>query len=207
MSILAREALWNRLLSVSTDRLVITPLLEERQVGAASVDVRLGHQFIVLQRPAVTHIDPTMVGQLEKNIHQSQHRIRVSLHEPFIIHPGQLVLAATLEFVSLPTDLAASVEGRSSWGRLGLIVATASSVAPGFKGCITLELVNDGEVPLALYPGIRVAQLVFHNTEKEADYLGRSTEPVKYDCPTGPQFTRIHHDREMKLWGRRKPNS
>src|SRR5439155_26160938 len=101
---------------------------------------------------------------------RSQESIRISLHDQFIIHPGQLVLGATLEYLSLPKTVAASVEGRSSWGRLGLIIATACSVAPGFKGCITLELVNDGEVPLVLYPGVRIAQLIFHRTLKSASY-------------------------------------
>ena len=208
MAVLSQTVIWETVMR-ATDPLVITPLLEEGQVGASSVDVRLGHQFIVLQRPAVTHIDPTMVSDLVQRLHQTQHRIRVSLKEPFIIHPGQLVLAATLEYIAMPKDLAATVEGRSSWGRLGLIIATACNVAPGFSGCITLELVNDGEVPLVLYPGVRIAQLVFHRTEKEADY--RHQEPsalksspsstAKYECPTGPQFSRIHDDREIAFWG------
>lgn len=215
MAVLAQNALWDRITS-QTDPLVITPLLDEEQVGAASIDVRIGHQFIVLQRPAVTHIDPTNMNELEHNLHQTQRKLRVALNERFIIHPGQLVLAATLEYVAMPRDLAATVEGRSSWGRLGLIIATACSVAPGFKGCITLELVNDGEVPLVLYPGMRIAQLVFHKTEKEADYRrpsnltqmsnNRAETHAKYDCPTGPQFSRIHEDAEMEIWGQ-KPDT
>ncbi len=208
MPVLAKAAIWNYLSRVE-NQLIVTPLLQEEQVGAASIDVRLGHQFIILRRPSVTHIDPTDASALTSTLHQTQHRIRVSIREPFIIHPGQLVLAATLEYVSMPTDLAASVEGRSSWGRLGLIIATASSVAPGFKGCITLELVNDGEVPLVLYPGVRIAQLVFHKTDESGDYRRRGygdaneqPDPAKYDCPTGPQFSRIHQDKEMLHWGR-----
>jgi dCTP deaminase len=207
MAVLARDAIWEYL-QKPANQLVVTPLLEAGQVGASSIDVRLGHQFIILRRPSVTHIDPTDAAGLNTQLHQTQQRIRVSVREPFIIHPGQLVLAATLEYVSMPTDLAATVEGRSSWGRLGLIIATASSVAPGFKGCITLELVNDGEVPLVLYPGIRIAQLIFHKTEEKGDYRGKPqvggtiAEPAKYDCPTGPQFSRIHQDNEMKHWGK-----
>jgi dCTP deaminase len=83
--------------------------------------------------------------------------------EPLIIHPHQFVLARTLEFVRLPPDLCAYVVGRSSWGRRGLIVATAVIVHPGFVGPVTLELKNVGEVPLAIYPLDRVAQLAFHS--------------------------------------------
>jgi dCTP deaminase len=86
-----------------------------------------------------------------------------------------------------------------------LIIATACSVAPGFKGCITLELLNQGEVPLVLYPGVRIAQLIFQRTEQESDY--RDSGGPKYDCPTGPEFSRIHHDEEMMFWGRQKPES
>jgi len=177
------------------DPLIVTPLLENSQVGSSSVDVRLGHQFIVLRRAAVTHVDATDQADLNQQIQRSQQKVRVSLHQPFIIHPGQLALGATLEYLSLPRRLTATVEGRSSWGRLGLIIATACNVDPGFKGCITLELVNNGEAPLVLYPGVRIAQLVFHLAEKGADYRG------KYDCPVGPQFSRIHEDKEIPWWG------
>ena len=85
--------------------------------------------------------------------------------------------------------------GRSSWGRLGLIIATATAVSPCFKGSITLELVNLGEAPLVLYPGVRIAQLVVHTVEGIGTYEGR------YTCPTGPEFSRIYLDKEMVFWG------
>jgi dCTP deaminase len=107
------------------------------------------------------------------------------------------VLGATLEYISLPEDLGASVEGRSSWGRVGLIIATACSIAPGFKGCITLELVNNGDVPLVVYPGLKIAQLVLYRAENAGKYLSPG---AKYDCPTGPQFSRIHMDKDIELW-------
>ena len=84
-----------------------------------------------------------------------------------------------------------------------LIIATASSVAPGFKGCITLELVNNGEVPIVLRPGMRIAQLVFFETAKDADYRQPDANDqvnIKYDCPTGPEFSRIHRDTETAFW-------
>lgn len=198
MSALSEKELWQRL-EDSDEPLVVTPLLDSKQVGAASIDVRIGHQFIVLQRPSVSHIDPSKPDNLRESIHRTQQKVRVQTKQPFIIHPRQLVLAATLEFVSMPSNLTALVEGRSSWGRLGLIIATACSVAPGFKGCITLELVNDGEVPIVLRPGMRIAQLLFFETRKDADYLA-SGERAKYMSPTGPEFSRIHQDRETSFW-------
>ncbi len=196
MSVLTDSAIWNEM-TKPKDPLVITPLFDNEQVGASSVDVRLGHEFIILRRAAVAHVDPTEKEDLREQIQRSQHKIRVSLHHKFIIHPGQLALGATFEYLSLPKGITATVEGRSSWGRLGLIVATACNVDPGFKGCITLELVNDGEAPLVLYPGVRIAQLVFHRAEGQGYYDGG-----KYDCPVGPQFSRIDADEEIPFWGK-----
>jgi dCTP deaminase len=202
MTVLAKKQLWERIHQVN-DPLVVSPLLDPAQVQAASIDVRIGHQFIILQRAAVSHIDPSQPKLLSKSLYRTQQKVRVQTKQPFVIHPRQLVLAATLEYVSMPKDLAAMVEGRSSWGRLGLIIATACSVAPGFKGCITLELVNDGEVPVVLRPGMRIAQLVFFDTGKDADYrdlASKTAEGIKYDCPTGPEFSKIHKDRETGFW-------
>jgi len=184
------------------DPLVVSPLLEESQIGEASIDMRLGHQFIILRKSSVPRIDPTEVGHLaaesdwETALHRSQERIRIASFHEFVLHPGQLVLGATLEYLSIPQVLCASVEGRSSWGRLGLIIATASTIGPGFKGCVTLELVNSGEVPLIVYPGIRIAQVIFQKLSSPAKYAG------KYDCPIGPQFSRAHLDKELAIWGR-----
>jgi dCTP deaminase len=198
MSVLTKDAIWKEMKNLD-DPLVIMPLLDTEQVGASSVDVRLGHQFIILRRAAVTHVNPTDHNDLTKQIQRSQQMIRVSLHDQFIIHPGQLALGATLEYISLPKTLTATVEGRSSWGRLGLIIATACNIDPGFKGCVTLELVNNGEAPLVLYPGIRIAQIVFHRAELTADY--RTQDKAKYNCPVGPQFSLIADDKEIPFWG------
>lgn len=176
------------------DPLVVTPLLDEEQVGVASVDLRLGHEFIVMRRSSLTHFDPAARDDWKKHLNQSQQRIRIRTFRSFVLHPGDLVLGATLEYVAVPRNMGASVEGRSSWGRLGLIIATASSVSPGFKGCITLEMLNGGVVPLTVCPGMRIAQLIFHSAESTSGYAG------KYNCPTGPQFSRLDRDAEMRLW-------
>lgn len=197
MSVLGKHEIEEALdRSLDHDPLIITPLLNrDQQVGAASIDLRLGHEFIVLRRSSVEGIDPTKKIKLQRNVHRTQDRVRISLHKELIIHPGQLVLGSTIEYLSMPQKLFASIEGRSSWGRLGLIIATASSIAPGFQGCITLEMVNAGEVPLSLYPGVRIAQLILHHTDGTARYAG------KYQCSTGPQFTHLHEDPDIAQWG------
>ena len=193
MSVLTKEVIWKEM-KRSEDPLVVTPLLERSQIGDASIDVRLGHEFLMLRRSSVHHLDPTLKQGWETALYRSQERFRIAPLQRFVLHPGDLVLGATLEYVSIPRTIAASVEGRSSWGRLGLIIATASTVAPGFKGCVTLELVNSGVVPLTVYPGERIAQLLFHRVEGAVAYSG------KYNCPTGPQFSRLHEDPELALW-------
>ena len=95
-------------------------------------------------------------------IAEYQEKYYVPFGYSFVLHPSQFVIGCTLEYVSLPEDVCALVVGRSSWGRLGLIIATASKVGPGFKGVLTLELVNLGNVPIFVYPASRIAQLVLY---------------------------------------------
>ena len=90
----------------------------------------------------------------------------------------------------MPPDLGAYVVGRSSWGRIGLIVATAIMVQPGYAGTLTLELVNEGEAPIRLYPGLRIAQLAVHELSTETEPYAR--KGAKYLAPTGPQVSRLH---------------
>jgi dCTP deaminase len=166
-------------------RLVITPLLNaDESFGPSSVDVRLGNQFLVFKREAFERLDvgdPSESGDMGR----FQHRLVRPLRKPFVLHPRQLVIGSTLEYVQIPPGLMCYVVGKSSWGRMGLIIATATKVDPGFRGCITLEIINEGEVPLILYPGLPIAQLVFHQT------AGTSTYDGSYRCPIGPQFPKL----------------
>jgi dCTP deaminase len=175
------------------DRLVFTPLLEPSQVGPASVDLRLGSDFFVLRRARGGGLDPGSTKQ--DQIEELQERVKVPIGGRFWLHPGHFALGATLEFLHMPRDMAAYLIARSSWGRVGLLVATAVMVQPGYTGTLTLELVNEGDSPIALYPGLRVAQLAVHRLE------GPVTKPYnvgrpKYASPTGPQVSRLAWDRK-----------
>jgi len=144
-------------------RLVVSPLLDptnqiSRHQGA--IDVRLGRSFAIV-RPWSHGVADLVAPGPEPPLEQ----VVIDFGKPLIVHPHQFVLARTLEFVRLPRDLLAYVIGRSSWGRRGLIVATATVVHPMFAGPITLELKNVGEVPLALYPMDRVAQITLHKVD------------------------------------------
>lgn len=201
MGILSTDKIDKWLNKKVSERLIITPLLDrKKQTEDNSIDVRLGNEFIITRRTSFPYIDVAKKGVIEKEIGQYQERVLIGFNENFVLHPNQLILGSTLEYIYLPKKLSAYVLGRSSWGRLGLIIATATAVSPEFKGCITLELLNLGEVPIILYPGVRIAQLVIHTVEGEGSYKGR------YSCPTGPEFSRIYKDDELDFWGSEKCN-
>ncbi len=184
------------------ERLIVTPLINPRDsIGAASVDVRLGNTFILMKRESFPVLD---IGAevAATSIGKYQHRIRVNYHEEFILHPRQLVIGSTFEYVSIPPGLMCYVTGKSSWGRMGLIIATATKIDPGFKGCITLEIVNEGEIPIKLYPGFPIAQLVFHEaSDKKDKYDGN------YTCPIGPEFPKFKISKDWRFWMSKKASS
>lgn len=173
-------------------RIVITPLIGGA-IGDASIDIRLGNRFIIFQRTSTTSFNALK----DNNPRTVQREVERGWGSPFVLHPGEVVLAAALEYLALPTDVAAQVITRSSYGRLGLITATAAQVHPLYRGCLTLELVNLGTVPLELYPGERVAQLVFFSVQVPPGTPAPTSADVfrkRYSCPTGPEFPRLTVD-------------
>ncbi|MCK4655653.1 MAG: dCTP deaminase [candidate division Zixibacteria bacterium] len=127
----------------------------------ASIDVRLGQRFQIPRRARLDRLDhfsPSHLKDLE--MYKEEHLVLIGDH--FVLHPRQFVLGETLEWVHLPKGYAAYVNGRSSWGRCGLIIATATGIHPYYSGVLTLEITNVGEIPLYLYPGLTIAQLFIH---------------------------------------------
>jgi dCTP deaminase len=156
------------------DPLVITPkppdLKKLSESGAGSIDIRLGTWFMTLRQARMTHLAVDTPG--------SQTKLTKTHYVPFgseyYLHPDSFVLSVTLEWIRLPKDIAAYVIGKSSWGRRGLIIATATGVHPGFKGCLTLELKNVGELPIAIKPGMEICQLFFHHVDTTTDAVDQS---------------------------------
>jgi dCTP deaminase len=183
-------------------RIVISHISDPKtQIGRCSVDIRLSNEFIITKETQIDVLDVAECEDLKKNIMQYQEKIRIRYGEGFILHPKEFVLGASLEYISLPLDIMAYVVGRSSWGRLGLVIATATLIDPGFKGVITLELANIGKVALKLYQGLRVAQLVFHKLSSPTEgYSGG------YLTSTGPKFSEIYNDPEIPYITPQKPN-
>lgn len=156
-----------RRIDAATNPLVIAPLLEPNEQirdHQASVDLRLGCRFRIAQVTSEDVVD-TLNGDRRSVMSPLKY---VVLGSSIVLHPHNLLLGETLEFVRLPSDVAGYVIGRSSWGREGLVVATAIGVHPAFAGPITLELRNLGEVPIRLYPGDLIAQLFLHEVQGAA---------------------------------------
>lgn len=198
-AILTGEDISNRLSTSDPSRKIfITPLLSDKQIGNASIDVRLGNVFIVFKRTKYSGLDvlEETKEKLASRIEEFQERIYVPLGRKFFLHPQQLVLGCTLEYIRLPNDLVAEVVGRSSWGRLGLILSAATLVHPGFAGVITLELANQDDVPIPLVPGLRIAQLVI----KKTTLKGKPTTNLlksKYLGATEPAFSLLYEDDDL----------
>jgi dCTP deaminase len=170
------------------DRLIVTPLFNPSEsFDPSSINVRLGNEFIIMRKQSFPLLNIADRETITPRIDRYKEKVRLRFREQFVLHPGQLIIGSTLEYISLPCELMCYVVGKSTWGRMGLIIATATKVDPGFRGCITLEIINEGEVPIVIYPGIPIAQLVFHRTTGEVEYKG------KYSCSTGPQFPNFTH--------------
>jgi dCTP deaminase len=175
--------------------LVVEPLDDpELQVQPASVDLRLGREFLEFRRTNIPYIHPNDEREIDEYVSE---RI-VEEGEEFILHPGDFVLGTTRERVEIPADLIAHVEGRSSLGRLAIVVhSTAGLCDPGYRGQITLELSNLGTAPVALTPGMRVSQLTFTELSSPAERPYGSERGSKYQDQSGPQASRIGGDREF----------
>ena len=173
--------------------LVIDPIDDPAlQIQPASVDLRLGRAFVLYRQPLVPFLDSRDAESIERHVE----RIEVLDGDGFILQPGAFALGTTLERVRIPADLVARVEGRSSVGRLAVIVhATAGFIDPGFEGQITLELSNLGRCAVKLYPGMRISQIVLHELRSPAERPYGKARGSKYQGQSGPVASRIGDDR------------
>lgn len=166
-------------------RLVVEPL-DPEAMQPSSIDLRVGHQFRVFANSRYPYID------VRQPLDQLTELVEASEDEPFILHPGEFVLGSTLETVTLPDDLVARLEGKSSLGRLGLLIhSTAGFVDAGWSGQLTLELSNVANLPITIYPGMRIGQLcVFQLSSPAEKPYGSQEIGSKYHGQTGPTPSR-----------------
>lgn len=156
----------------------------EKALGPVSLDFRLGYDFLIFKR--TTH--PFVDVKNPETFKDITEEVTKKADQPFIIHPGEFVLASSLERLELPNNLAGRLEGKSSLGRLGLVVhSTAGKFDPGWKGKLVLEITNIGVLPIALYPEIRICQMLFEQISSATKgYTERKGEVYKnQDKTTG----------------------
>ncbi|WP_445256112.1 dCTP deaminase [Nocardioides aurantiacus] len=166
---------------IDLGRIALDPY-DAAMIQPSSIDFRLDRFFRVFENHRYPHIDPA-ADQSDLT-----REVVAEGDEPFILHPGEFVLGSTYETVSLPDDVAARVEGKSSLGRLGLLThATAGFVDPGFSGHVTLELANVATLPIKLYPGMKIGQLCFFRLSSPAEHpYGSARYGSRYQGQRGP---------------------
>ena len=176
--------------------IVITSLEDDhmKNIHASSMDLRLGKYFKVYKRSRQALLDPANPETLK----DCTDLIELDGDKPYIVQPNEFVLGVTHEKLKLADDLVARVEGRSSLGRLGIIVhSTAGYVDPGFEGTITLEITNINSMPVALHPGMRVCQLAFETMSSPAEVPYYKKSHSKYQGQELPEESRISADPEF----------
>ena len=171
--------------AIDAGRLVVDPL-DDDAIQPSSIDVRLDNRFRTFYTARHPYID------VKQPMDDLTELVEVKPDEAFILHPGEFVLGSSLERIGIPADLAARLEGKSSLGRLGLMThSTAGFLDPGFQGHVTLELSNVANLPITLYPGMRIGQIaVFQlTTPAERPYGSRGVRS-KYQGQRGPTPSR-----------------
>ncbi len=172
---------------VAAGRIVIDPF-DDAMVQPGSVDVRVGNAFRVFRNSRYAYID------VKQPMDDLTELVTIEGDEPFILHPGEFVLGVVAERLTLPADIVAALDGKSSLGRLGLVVhQTAGIIDAGFDGHITLELANMANLPITVYAGMRIAQLSFLTLTTPADHpYGSGRLGSKYQGQAEPTPSRYH---------------
>jgi dCTP deaminase len=171
---------------IEAGRIVIDPL-DEALIQPSSIDVRISNLFRVFRNHTAGVID------VKLDMAELTQLVEVPIDgDPFMLHPGEFVLGSTLERIAVPDDLVGRVEGKSSLGRLGLLIhSTAGFVDAGFDGHITLELANVASLPITLYPGMRIGQVSFMQMTTPAQHpYGSGGRGAKYQGQLGPTPSR-----------------
>jgi dCTP deaminase len=180
--------------ALDSGEIKITPKPDlKEQLGSVSLDLRLGNEFAIFNHASVPYIDP-----FEKEMSRGlMKRVKVEEDDKFIIQPGEFVLATTREKVELSDKIVARLEGRSSLGRLGIVVhSTASIFDPGWQGKVVMELGNLGKMPVALHPGMRICALTFEKVTQcvETPYYKKAS--AKYKDQDSPIPSRYFKDKD-----------
>ncbi len=186
--------------AVAAGEVLIDPF-DPAMIQPSSVDVRLDRYFRVFENHRYPHIDPALEQP------ELTRMVEPTGSEPFILHPGEFVLASTFERVALGSGVAARLEGKSSLGRLGLLThSTAGFVDPGFTGHVTLELSNVATLPIKLWPGMKIGQLCFFELSSPSEEpYGSGRLGSRYQDQRGPTPSRSHLNFHRAEVGKARP--
>lgn len=178
--------------ALQSGRIKISPSLDlTTQLGSCSIDLRLGNVFRVFEHSKNSHIDPAK----KDYSNEITREVIIKEGEHFIMQPGDFVLAVTLEKITIADDLLGRLEGRSSLGRLGIVVhSTASVFDPGWDGNAVLELGNLGRIAVALYPGMRICAMTFEELSSPAKTPYSKKQAAKYKFQDKPEESRLHQE-------------
>jgi dCTP deaminase len=191
MSVIGRQTLIDMLAS---EELVVSPILSKEQLGAASIDLRMGNVALMVRARGSSHVDPQIFKaraesgtkhDIAFDRHQKHERYDIPFKSKLLLHPGALALVPTLEWLKLPKNLVGTVTARSTWAREGLSIATATLIEPSYQGICTLELANLGQIPIALYPGLLIAQIEFALVDGKTERPNRSQYDLSFEPRQG----------------------
>lgn len=179
--------------AIASGRVKISPEPDfATQLGSCALDLRLGRRYRVFDHSRTPYIDP----RVGKTLEGITSEIVVKDGDAFTLHPGEFILAMTEESIQMPDDLAGRLEGRSSIGRLGIVVhSTAATIDAGFRGNIVLELANMGRIPVMLYPGMRICSISFEELSSPAETPYYKKKAAKYAGQKAPDTSRISLDK------------
>lgn len=195
MELLHKKDILARLSLSGPDALHIDPLLDERQVGEVTVDLRLGTEFLVSVLTRRSHIGLVKADGDHRGVSSFFRATRRDLGDRFILYPNQVVLSSTLEYVGLPSDIYIDVLTRNSFNRMGIGVNTM--VQPGYRGCISVELFNHGNNPVELVVGSRIYQARMFQIKEKSDY-NAGEERRKYFGNIRPSVSLAANDDDLK---------
>lgn len=179
--------------------LTISPLLEPSQIGELSIDFRLGYNFMVTIHGSNPYLDASLNNEDKFPIKTSFQETRRQLGETFLLHPQQTVLASSLEYIKLPSNIYAILSMRSSYLRLGISISAI--VQPGYCGCVSIELTNINKVPINLSVGAPIFQARLYKTNESLNYFSKER---KYMCQVRPLISSVTDDSDLvylnKIW-------
>lgn len=184
---------------IKNNDLVISPLLEESQIGELTIDFRIGYNFMVTIHNNNPFLDASLNHNDKFPIKSSFQETRRQIGDNFLLHPNQTILANSLEYIKLPQNIYAVISMRSSYLRLGISIS--SIIQPGYCGCISLELTNNNTIPINLTIGAAIFQIRLYSTSQSSNYFSKKR---KYLCQVRPIVSAANEDTDLielhKIW-------